>query len=203
MDKQELEKVLANHKLWLEGKGGKKASLQGASLQGASLQGASLQGADLRDADLKGASLERVELYGANLQDANLQDANLYGTNLQGANLQGTCLDPNAPVPPISDQDLLDAGFEIQGVGEAEYVVGWRTKHSKFVGDTIYKSGKEYTAPHFSVCTLTDCHPGLYLAGVAYLDAYYKWAERVQVKCLRSELVKARDKFRAKRLWVL
>jgi hypothetical protein len=132
-----------------------------------------------------------------------LEYVNLQGANLRSANLEGTCLDPSAPVPPISDQDLLDAGFEIQGEGEVEYVVGWRTKYSQHVGSNTYESGKEYTAPHFSVCTYTDCHPGLYLAGIAYLDAYYKRAERVQVKCLRSELVKAGDKFRAKRLWVL
>jgi uncharacterized protein YjbI with pentapeptide repeats len=62
MNKEELQKILELHKLWLRG------DLKGKS---ANLRGANLYGANLQDADLRGA----------NLRDANLRDANLRGAN--------------------------------------------------------------------------------------------------------------------------
>jgi uncharacterized protein YjbI with pentapeptide repeats len=63
MNTEELNKILSDHKKWLNNeRGGKRANLQEANLQGADLQGAYLQGADL---------------WGADLQEANLQGANL------------------------------------------------------------------------------------------------------------------------------
>ncbi len=52
MEKEKLEKILENHKLWLEGKGGARADLRGANLQWANLQEANLRRADLQRADL-------------------------------------------------------------------------------------------------------------------------------------------------------
>jgi hypothetical protein len=82
MDKEKLEKILAGHKLWLEGKGGEKANLGGANLSNANLSNA-----DLRNANLGGANLG-----GANLGNANLGNANLGGANLGGANLDFSVL---------------------------------------------------------------------------------------------------------------
>jgi hypothetical protein len=82
MTKEELSKVLEDHKLWLSGFGGKKADLSRANLSRANLFRADLSGADLSGANLSGA-----DLYGANLYGANLSGANLYGANLSGANL--------------------------------------------------------------------------------------------------------------------
>ena len=67
MTQDELKKILDDHKLWLEGKGGNQADLRGADLHYADLRGANLRGADLRDANLRGANLR-----GANLRDANI-----------------------------------------------------------------------------------------------------------------------------------
>lgn len=47
MIKDELKSILEQHRLWIEGNGGKCADLQRADLQGADLQGANLQDADL------------------------------------------------------------------------------------------------------------------------------------------------------------
>ena len=58
MNKDELKSILGQHKLWLDGDGGKRADLQGADLQGADLQHADLQRADLQGADLRGADLD-------------------------------------------------------------------------------------------------------------------------------------------------
>ena len=43
--------------------------------------------------------------------------------------------------------------------------MGKRSASSKFVGSTTYNPNTVYTAPFFSRCTVTVCHPGLYIAG--------------------------------------
>lgn len=107
MNQDELNKILADHKVWLRGDGGKRANLRGANLSCANLWGANLSranlwgadlwGADLRCADLSranlwGANLWGVDLRGANLRDANLRDANLWGADLRGADLRDVYL---------------------------------------------------------------------------------------------------------------
>jgi len=109
MEKSTLDKILEQHRLWLETDGKKgqranltnayltRANLTGASLRGANLLGTYLRGADLRDAnlicaDLRGANLYRADLRGANLKGANLRGANLTGANLTGAYLTGANL---------------------------------------------------------------------------------------------------------------
>lgn len=77
MDKNELEKILADHKLWLD------SNVNGIR---ANLSGADLRRADLRRADLSGANLSVANLSGANLSRANLSVANLSGANLSEAN---------------------------------------------------------------------------------------------------------------------
>ena len=71
MTQEELNKILEDHALWLEGKGGKRA--------------------DLRRADLCEADLRGVNLRGANLYGADLSGANLYGADLSGANIDYSC----------------------------------------------------------------------------------------------------------------
>jgi hypothetical protein len=80
--KKKIAAVLAAHKLWLEGKGGERASLARASLVGASLVGASLDGANLVGASLDGANLVGANLVGASLDGANLARANLVGAKI-------------------------------------------------------------------------------------------------------------------------
>lgn len=55
--KEQLQKIVNDHKLWLVGSGGNRADLGGADLGDADLGGANLRGANLRDADLGGADL--------------------------------------------------------------------------------------------------------------------------------------------------
>ena len=96
MEKSKLKEILEQHKLWIDGKGGKCANLGYANLGGADLEGADLYGAKLNGASLWGANLT-----GANLHAANLRGANLYGANLGGANLGGANL-TDAILPDIS-----------------------------------------------------------------------------------------------------
>ena len=92
MEASKLNEILDQHKLWLDGKGGKRANLTGADLCGANLSGAYLTGADLAHRQLAGANLTGAILYGANLTDANLTGADLTGAYLKGAYLKGAIL---------------------------------------------------------------------------------------------------------------
>lgn len=90
MTDQELDKILADHFVWLDTKGkqGKQASFKGARLNRANFGGASLQGADFQGARLNGANFKAANLEGANLRDALLRQANLEGANLRNATLE-------------------------------------------------------------------------------------------------------------------
>ena len=57
MEKSKLKEILEQHRLWIDGKGGKCANLEYANLRGANLRGANLYGAKLYDANLGGANL--------------------------------------------------------------------------------------------------------------------------------------------------
>ena len=102
--KQELDVIIAKHKLWIDCKeGGEKADLRGADLRYADLRGVDLYSANLRYADLRetnftNADLRYADICEANLRGANLSYANLYGSNLTDANLSGANL-TNAEIP--------------------------------------------------------------------------------------------------------
>ena len=93
MTKEELAAVLAEHKAWLEGNGGKRANLAYASLVGARLVDARLDGASLAYARLDGARLDGARLVDASLAYARLDGASLVGARLDGARLDGARLD--------------------------------------------------------------------------------------------------------------
>ena len=114
MTAEELNKIVEDHALWLEDKGGKRADLIGADLRGADLQGADLQFADLRGADLQFADLRGADLQGADLQFADLQMAQLQMAQLQEAQLQGA---------QLQEADLQ--GADLQGVIADEMTSGF------------------------------------------------------------------------------
>jgi hypothetical protein len=87
MEASELNEILKQHRVWIDGKGGSRADLKGADLRGSDLTGANLMDANLYDANLTGANLSGANLIRANLTHANLTRANLSGANLRGANL--------------------------------------------------------------------------------------------------------------------
>lgn len=92
MKQKQIEKILEEHKAWLNRTGGAKADLYGADLCGADLYDANLRGADLRGAHLYGANLCGADLRDAHLCGADLCDADLYGANLRDADLRGADL---------------------------------------------------------------------------------------------------------------
>jgi len=68
MTKVELDKILEDHRLWLEGNGDSRANLSRANLSGADLEEANLYRADLVGANLEGADLSEANLVGADLR---------------------------------------------------------------------------------------------------------------------------------------
>ena len=173
MKQEQIEKILEEHKAWLNRTGGAKADLYGADLCGANLCDANLCGADLRDADLRDADLRDADLYGANLCDANLCDANLrdadlrdadlYGANLCGANL----CDANLRGANLCDANLRDAnlcdadlrGADLRGVRYNEQTayyamqcpekgayIGYKKAEGKIVELEIQENAKRSSA---------------------------------------------------------
>ena len=92
MNKEELTKVLENHRHWLnedcDGCENMKADLRNADLRYADLGDANLCNADLRYADLRDANLCNADLRYADLRYANLRDADLRCANLSFADLR-------------------------------------------------------------------------------------------------------------------
>lgn len=207
----------------------KKVSLKGAYLANSYLEDINFQGADLREANfyntshreanfvganLKHANFDCGVLFEANFSRANLTGANLSFTNIEGANFTGanltdTCLDPQAKLPSLDlggDEKAFAANAKATE-NDPEFLYGWRTASSRFCktkGRFIsYEPGCEYVAPWFSV-SKADCHPGLYLApSVKWLEKKGYQGPYIMVKALKTETIKAGEKYRCKRFWVL
>ena len=77
MNKDRLNRILEEHKLWLNGEGGAKANLRNADLRNADLRGADLCDTDLRYTNLSNADLSYADLSYADLSDTDLRGANL------------------------------------------------------------------------------------------------------------------------------
>ena len=133
--REELDMVLAKHKLWLitNGKEGEQAdlsytdlfcsNLRCANLEDAKLSGACLAGACLEYANLSGADLSSTDLCRANLSGANLRDADLFFAYLHRANLTGATLTDVKNFPNIPMACPTEGSF-----------IGW-----KYAGNYIVK----------------------------------------------------------------
>jgi uncharacterized protein YjbI with pentapeptide repeats len=120
MKQEELDKILEQHRLWLDTdkEQGKRADLRyadlrrtnlsNANLSEVNLSGADLSGANLSDADLSCANLSGAKLRCANLDEANLRYANLHLANLRYANLYGA----NLIHTDLSGADLRSADLD-------------------------------------------------------------------------------------------
>jgi len=144
MNADELQKILEDHALWLEGKGGAQADLSGAdlsraslsraSLSRASLSEASLDGADLRYASLDGAKLEMADLEGADLEGADMRGADLRLANLNGADLRWANLRwANLRIADLRGADLRGADLRWANLRNANLLGALLNSHT--VGD--------------------------------------------------------------------
>ena len=105
MEKEQLQKILENHKNWLFGKEGEKANLSYADLSNADLSNADLRYANLRSSDLSNVDLRYANLSSANLDSADLNSTNLSNANLNSANLSSA----NLNNVDLSNADLNSA----------------------------------------------------------------------------------------------
>ena len=113
MDKDELQEILDNHRLWL-GSEGVKADLSEADLSGARLDRANLSGANLSSTDLSGARLDGANLSGIDLSGAKLWGVDLSGVDLSGVDLSGVDLsEANLSGATLSEANLSEADFRV------------------------------------------------------------------------------------------
>ena len=139
MTQNELNKILENHKHWInrdcEDWKNMKANLRGADLRYANLSGADLSNADLRDAYLSGAYLRDAYLRDANLRGADLSDANLRGAYLRGAYLR----DANLRGADLRDANLR--GADLRGAKNIPFIPMACPDTGAFIG---YKKASGY-----------------------------------------------------------
>ena len=150
MEASELNQILDQHRLWINGKGGKCADLTGANLINANLSGADLKDANLINANLSGADLINADLFGANLGGANLggadlEGANLYRASLTGANLRGANLWradlyradlTNAILPDIS-WIIPGCLVQLNEIKQCDFYLEKEDKWENFVQDSL------------------------------------------------------------------
>ena len=107
MTNEELNKIIENHKHWLnqdcEGWQSMKADLRYADLRQADLSFTNLIGADLRNADLSYAYLRFADLRNAYLCDADLHGADLRNADISYVDLSGV---KNLPFIPYACPDM-------------------------------------------------------------------------------------------------
>jgi hypothetical protein len=116
MEQAKLNKILDEHKLWLQtnGEKGKRADLRYADLSSADLSSADLRYADLRYADLRSANLSSADLRYADLSSADLRYADLRYADLRYANLSYADLRyANLSSADLSSADLDYSAFPL------------------------------------------------------------------------------------------
>ena len=174
MTRDKLTETLESHKLWLSGKGGKRADLRLANLLDADLSGANLSWADLSGANLSwaylsGANLSWADLSGANLSRANLSRANLSGANLSRANLSGA--DLSGAKGLLQTTAFIAENFERTPDGYIAYKTfnsqyrapdAWEIKPGSIIEETV----------NFDRCT--ECGSGINVAPLEWVRSHYK-----------------------------
>ena len=109
----DLKKILDEHLLWLNGKGGSRADLRCANLRNADLRNADLSCANLRNADLRNADLSGADLRCANLRNVDLRCANLRNADLRNADLRCANLsDADLRCADLRNADLCGASID-------------------------------------------------------------------------------------------
>ena len=142
MNKEQLQTVLEQHKLWLQDRStGERANFRNAdlrftNLRGADLYDANLYGADLRGANLGDADLRYANLFDANLFDANLRYADLRGADLRYANLSGANLHgANVLRFQYQQHEAIYTGCEMLSIGCEKHTLEHWLEHYEAIGE--------------------------------------------------------------------
>ena len=159
ISKEELNKILKEHELWLRGEGGKCADLSNVDLSYANLTYVNLEGADLENANLSSTNLKRanlrcVDLEYANLRCANLENANLEDSNLTNADLRYADLRyADLRCVDLKYADLRDVKTNIHTIGynlacpEKGSFVGYKKAGEYLIELLILEDAKRSSAP--------------------------------------------------------
>jgi uncharacterized protein YjbI with pentapeptide repeats len=133
MTNEQLEQILADHKLWIEGKGGIRAYLTDAVLRRAELSFADLTRADLTEAILIGADLTDAVLARADLTDAYLDGCIGNGREIKSMQLGGW--------PITYTADRLQIGCQSHAINKWRK---WNTEAGRKWLDAMDKSATEW-----------------------------------------------------------
>ena len=144
MTRDKLVEILKSHKLWLSGKGGKRADLHGEDLHVADLSRADLSRANLSGADLSGADLSLAYLIGANMSCAK---GLLQTTAFIAENFERT-----------SDGYIAYKTFNSQYRAPD----AWEIKHGSIIAETV----------NFDRCT--ECGSGINVAPLKWVQEHQK-----------------------------
>jgi hypothetical protein len=185
MTQEELAAVLADHELWVNEKGGKRANLYGAKLDFADLTGANLSGANL-----SATNLHRANLSGADLGGVELCGANLYGADLRRSNLDSAIFyDANLTRTKLAGANLREAKFEGARI-EADRKVIQLLRHA------TRSDGEELFLWH---CHELPCHEGFYVKSgqlvLSIREALIFWEETNGANPLEDEMIDILDMF--------
>ena len=175
MSNEELEKILNNHKLWINWEGGCRADLSRANLSRANLSRANLREANLSGANLRWANLRGADLRGADLRGADLRGADLSGADLSGADLSGA-------VGLIDPIDYLNENFDKTSEGYITYKVFGMYKTPPTTWNITQKSIiKEVVNPNRT----NDCGCGINVATKEWIKK-----EKAEIKKAWKVLIK-------------
>ena len=162
MTAAELAKILADHKSWIKGEGGRLADLKGADLGNADLGNADLKGAYLKGADLSNAYLSNADLRNADLRGADLSGAYLSGANLSNANLSNA----NLCRAYLSNAYLSNAYLSNANLGGAN-LGGAKVPVIANIHRTVYAAASQPGAIEMGswhTCETTHCQAGWVVA---------------------------------------
>jgi uncharacterized protein YjbI with pentapeptide repeats len=129
MTQQELDKILEQHKIWVDSgyKKGECANFEKACLEflnfsNTNLAHASFRKANLRNANFKNTKLWNANFIRANLEDANFEKADLFQANLAHANLEDT----NFEKADLHHIDLSNLEFDDTKLEGAKITLGYK-----------------------------------------------------------------------------
>jgi hypothetical protein len=180
MTQEELAAVLADHELWVDEKGGKRANLYGAKLDFADLTGANLSGANL-----SATNLHRANLSGADLGGVELCGANLYGADLRRSNLDSAIFyDANLTRTKLAGANLREAKFEGARIEADRKVIQLLRHATRSDGEELF---------------LWHCHEGFYVKSgqlvLSIREALIFWEETNGANPLEDEMIDILDMF--------
>jgi hypothetical protein len=107
MTADQIAAAIAAHKVWLEGRGGKRADMRGANMRGADMQGANMRGANMQ-----GANMRDADMRDADMRDADMQGADMRGADMQGADMQGAKIGNGQVVISLLRRATRSDGYE-------------------------------------------------------------------------------------------